>query len=393
LNALRSSLFFIFLCLISIAAALWLRGGTDATLFVLLDQWSSNVSTQFSELKDSAFEAAGLSAPLQPESVSINTSGMDRNFTSSTTIAIDDHTSDDRQACGRPHTKSRSATDSHPIYKWIDEAGQTHMSDERPAGRIATVMDMGMKKQDFTYNIVADGVTVPIDFPGQLAAGSKRIYDIWHYFLGEEKLRQSRVEVLLIGSPERFNAYHAKVSPTSKPVNGFYSMGINQAVVSFDAARMDRTLGTTFHEVSHLITASHLGPTPPWLTEGLAEYFETMQVTGQTGDIHPNQDHIKLLKQTRLPGLREYLSIDRPDWHQEHRDRNYAIAWSLMHFLLEGAPGMYALREVIQQAEINFCKPFSAVDVLNNAYPGGLQRLEQDWRTWLSNGGYQIHQT
>jgi hypothetical protein len=64
-----------------------------------------------------------------------------------------------------------------------------------------------------------------------------------------------------------------------------------------------------------------------------------------------------------------------------------------MHFLLEGAPGMYALREVIQQAEINFCKPFSAVDVLNNAYPGGLQRLEQDWRTWLSNGGYQIHQT
>ncbi|MFO7551331.1 MAG: hypothetical protein R6W80_07970, partial [Haliea sp.] len=65
------------------------------------------------------------------------------------------------------------------------------------------------------------------------------------------------------------------------------------------------------------------------------------------------------------------------------RSRNYAIAWSLTHFLLEGAPGMYALQRVIQQAEARFCQAFSAVAELDAAYPGGLRRLERDWRQWL----------
>jgi hypothetical protein len=304
-----------------------------------------------------------------------------------------DHTSGDNQVCNRPHTTSRSDTDRSLIYKWVDQNGQTHMSDQQPDGIIASVMDLSLKKRDFTYEIIPDGVSVPIDFPGQLSAGSKRIYDTWHYFLGEQKLRQSKIDVLLIGGPDRFDAYHAKVSPTSKPVNGFYSMGKNQAVVKFDPANRAQTLGTTFHEVSHLITASHLGPTPPWLTEGLAEYFETMQVKDQAGIIYPDQAHIKLLQKTHLPNLRDYLSIDRPDWHGAQRDRNYAIAWSLISFLMEGAPGMSALQQVIQQAEHNFCQPFSAPDALDQAYPGGLQHLEKDWRKWLSNGQFQIQQT
>jgi hypothetical protein len=54
---------------------------------------------------------------------------------------------------------------------------------------------------------------------------------------------------------------------------------------------------------------------------------------------------------------------------------------------------MYALQEVVQQAERNFCKPFSAAEALNSAYPGGLQRLESDWRKWLSGKTFQVLQT
>jgi hypothetical protein len=170
-------------------------------------------------------------------------------------------------------------------------------------------------------------------------------------------------------------------------------MGRNLAVVKFDPAHLDQTIATTFHETSHLITASHLGPTPPWLTEGLAEYFETMKVSGQGGEIHPNQRHIKLLQSSKLPRLQAYLAITRPEWHGEHRDRNYAIAWSLIYFLMEGAPGMYALQETVQEAHASFCKPFSAASALDNAYPGGISSLEADWRKWLAAGNFRVQQT
>jgi hypothetical protein len=115
-----------------------------------------------------------------------------------------------------------------------------------------------------------------------------------------------------------------------------------------------RAIDTSFHEISHLITASHLGPTPPWLTEGLAEYFETMEVSHQAGKIHPNRAHIKLLQNSRLPRLRDFLSMDRSLCNGELRELNYAVAWSLMHYLMQGAPGTYAMKEVVQQAQANF---------------------------------------
>jgi hypothetical protein len=310
----------------SLLAALWLRGGTDASLFAALESMAIDLRYWFAEQEESDLPVPRLPDSLMAPAMPPGTVDSPRLSQNRRGTISADHTIEDSQACSRPHTQSRSTTEAHLIYKWIDDDGQTHMSDYRPEGRIASVMDMGMAKRDFTYEIIPDGLSIPVDFPGQLAAGSKRIYDTWHFFLGEEKLRQSRIELLLIGGPDRFNAYHAEVSPGSKPVNGFYTMSKNQAVVKFDPANQKQTLAITFHETSHLITASHLGPTPPWLTEGLAEYFETMQVKGQTGAIHPNPAHIKLLKKKPLPRLQEYLSIDRPDWYGANRDRNYALA-------------------------------------------------------------------
>jgi hypothetical protein len=110
-----------------------------------------------------------------------------------------------------------------------------------------------------------------------------------------------------------------------------------------------------------------------------------MEVRGQGRTIHLNEAHLKLLKRSRLPGLHDFLSTDRAQWSGPQRSLNYATAWSLMYFLMQDAPGMYAMQEVVKQAQANFCKPFSASNALNTAYPGGLQRLESDWRKWLRN--------
>jgi Domain of unknown function (DUF4124)/Protein of unknown function (DUF1570) len=390
-KTLQSWLFFTLLCLISVMATFWLRGGTDANVLATLD----SMATDFQYWLAGQGESTGADSAVRDQ-VRENKAGA--LFLPSSTgqrTSAPDHTSGDSAVCGRPPTKSRTDTSSQVIYKWVDEDGQTHMSDKHPEGRITSIVDLGKSKQDFTYEIVPVGVSLPIDFQGQLAAGSKRMYDTWHFFLGEENLRQSKIQLLLLGDPDRFDAYYANGStlPGSAKIAGFYRINENQAVVKYNAKRPVQNLRTTFHEISHLITASHLGPTPPWLTEGLAEYFETMQVAGQGGAIHPNHGHIKLLRTIPLPSLGNYLAIDGSDWYEKNRDRNYAIAWSLVNFLMSGAPGKYALRETVQQSHENFCKPFSAAAALSKAYPGGIRQLEADWRKWLASGDFQVQQT
>ena len=393
MKALKSWLFFVLLCVSSVMAAFWLREGTDATVFAALDSMAKDLRHWLAERAEVIGHHAELYKLWDNTSRAAST-GM--HFTRETfqrTLSALDHTSGDSAVCGRPPTTSRDEINAHKIYKWVDADGQTHLSDKAPDGRIATVVDLGTTKQDFTYEIIPDDVSLPIAFQGQLAAGSKRMYDTWHFFLGEENLRQSRIQLLLMGDPDRFDAYYAANSGVNRKVGGFYSMSKNQAVVKYNPKHPTQNLGTSLHEISHLITAAHLGPTPPWLTEGLAEYFETMQVQGQAGIIYPNHNHIKLLRTAQLPRLTDYFSIKRSDWYDENRDRNYAIAWSLVNFLMGGAPGTYALQEAISQSQKNFCKPFSVSVALDEAYPGGIHQLEVDWRKWLTSGDFKPHQT
>ncbi len=378
---------FILLCAFSIGAALWLRSGTGTGPLAALQMFTDSIWEKVT--LDTSPERSNNPPQSQTSPGQSSVSAPERNAIT----ASSDHTTNDHQVCGRPQTKPRSDTGTSLVYKWVDEKGQTHMSDTPPSGHIASVIDMAGNKRDFTYEIKADGITLPITFQGQIAAGSKRIYDTWHFFLGEDKLRQAKIKLRVIGGPARFDAFRANYRPGSKPVDGFYTPTKNEAYVKYYPQRPDRAVEISFHEISHLITASHLGTTPPWLTEGLAEYFETMEVSGQGGTIYPNKAHLKRLKNSRLPGLHDFLRIDRSQWSGPQRSLNYATAWSLMHFLMQGAPGMHAMQEVVQQAHTNFCKPFSASAALNAAYPGGLQQLESDWRKWLRNNGAGIQQT
>lgn len=303
-----------------------------------------------------------------------------------------DHTANDAQACARPATKSRADTGTAVIYKWKDGDGVTHMADKAPVDAVASVFDISGSKRDFTYQIHGHGVTLPMQFSGQIAAGSKRIFDLWHFLLGEERLRQVEITIRAFEA-DPFDTLWAGRAPGAKPVSGFYEMGSNTAYVRYDSGMPRRAIATAFHEISHLITASHLGVTPPWLTEGLAEYAETMIVTDQTAAISPNQAHLELLKSAKLPPLADFLAMDRTQWHGPERHLHYAISWSLTHHLMGSDVGRTALRALLREASDKFCQSFSASAVLASSYPGGMPRLESDWRAGIRTGAFGVHQT
>jgi peptidase MA superfamily protein/uncharacterized protein DUF4124 len=301
-------------------------------------------------------------------------------------------TAQDGSVCARPKTQGRQDSTGLTVYQWTDDSGQRHMSDTAPEGVVASVRNVGPAKRDFQYHIESPGVLLPQTFNGKIAAASKRMYDTWHFFIGEENLRQTNIKLLLLPTQAAFDEYRGKYMQDTRPIAGFYTIASNEAVVHYLPDNLDATRSTAIHEVSHLITAGHLGPTPSWLTEGLAEYFENIDVRGQSGVVYPNGHHLALLRQTQLPTLAEFVAQSDTEWRGADRGLNYAISWSLVYFLMDGDPGMHALKDVVAQAHDNFCKPWSAADALAAAYPGGMARLEGDWQSWLAQSQHGAHQ-
>ena len=265
LNTLRPWLTFSLLCALSLLGAMWLQSGTDARPFAVLSDLFNDLRSKLVNVVQIGPDTAAESATVSPAKDWTYSYDPMTIAKASRPGLISDHTANDHQVCSRPPTKSRSDTEARLVYKWIDESGQTHLSDQRPSGQIASIMDLAGNKRDFTYEIIPDGVTLPIDFQGKVRAGAKRIYDTWNFFLREENLRQSQITLRVIGGSDRFDAIRAKVWPNSKPVSGFYNPGLNQAFVKYNPARPDQALATSFHEISHLITASLSLPKTPCL--------------------------------------------------------------------------------------------------------------------------------
>ena len=80
---------------------------------------------------------------------------------------------------------------------------------------------------------------------------------------------------------------------------------------------------------------------PPWLGEGLAEYYETLEVLEDKRISlgTPPSGHLRLLRQGELIPLKTFLATDNSSLHQGSDDSRtlfYTQAWALTHYLLHG---------------------------------------------------------
>ena len=97
-----------------------------------------------------------------------------------------------------------------------------------------------------------------------------------------------------------------------------------------------------FHEYVHYVAATNLWWMPLWLSEGLAELYQTFEVVGTTAYIGlPINSHLALLRDRTLIRFPELLAADQdsPLYH-DHDDKGafYAQSWALTHYLMLGSP-------------------------------------------------------
>jgi tetratricopeptide (TPR) repeat protein len=173
-----------------------------------------------------------------------------------------------------------------------------------------------------------------------------------------------------------------------------------------------KTRRTFQHELAHFLIHAYYGSVPPWLSEGLAKYLETLDFDGDEAIIGrapsdfgfwvgdwtygsggreaivyiPVRDAVPVAKLTRLRAEEFYnnkmLEVFTSAWDQANRQEttNYASAWNLVHLLVsEDAyrPAFEAFVKKLQQGVPSADAWSGTIGVLP------ADKLESDYRATL----------
>ena len=144
---------------------------------------------------------------------------------------------------------------------------------------------------------------------------------------------------------------------------GYFQAGddANYITLSPADARADG-YGTIFHEYVHFLISENFDPdgVPPWLNEGLAEYFETLEVDGRsvlTGAAPAG--HLALLRRSQLIPLATVFETGSSELHKhgdESRSLFYAESWAIVNNIIRtggesGLDGMIKLLDGTRDAK------------------------------------------
>jgi tetratricopeptide (TPR) repeat protein len=139
-----------------------------------------------------------------------------------------------------------------------------------------------------------------------------------------------------------------------------------------------------FHEYVHYVAATNLWWMPLWLSEGLAELYQTFEVVGSTASIGlPIRSHLALLRDRTLIPLPELLAADQdsPLYHDhDAKGAFYAQSWALTHYLMLGSP---ARRQQLGRYLDLLQRGTAEPDAFRTAFATDYRTLESEVRAHL----------
>jgi hypothetical protein len=143
-----------------------------------------------------------------------------------------------------------------------------------------------------------------------------------------------------------------------------------------------------FHEYSHLIISNIAPNLPPWLNEGLAEYYSSFELSGNGRQVKlglPIISHYRTLSEGSWLSIDELVGTthDSSQYNEgSRRSTFYAESWLLAHMLLHGEPDRSGLIGKYAEAMMLGASPqkawtqvFGEDDLLSDLRRYGSRRL------------------
>jgi len=114
--------------------------------------------------------------------------------------------------------------------------------------------------------------------------------------------------------------------------------------IAVNAEQEALAYGLIFHEYAHFLTGNAVAATPVWVSEGLAELYQTFEITngGRTAMIgRPSRQNLELLQTNSMLPVRDLIAVTHDSSLYNEGNRRgmfYAESWALVHYLTFGGP-------------------------------------------------------
>lgn len=286
------------------------------------------------------------------------------------------------------------------VYQWKDAQGRTHFSDRDPAAGSTALKSFGStpsrEEARFAVSVTAHGYHLSAQSRARLEEGVHRIFDVYTGVFRLDMRHHVNVDIHLFASEQEMKAHLLQRDPQLRLPAGIYGLYIPRLDAIFAWAHgdgEDELLATLWHETSHAMLERLAPAAPPWLHEGLAEYFEGMQPGDGTGQLRiaPTEGPLSVIEQMveakRVIALRDYFALPPDRWRQLAHDEGnplpYSVAWSVTYFLMSRPVGQQIVRELLHDLEKSRTSP--TFDTIQRRYPGGYALMEYDWFKWAQS--------
>jgi hypothetical protein len=314
------------------------------------------------------------------------------------------------------------------VYTWVDEKGVRHYSDQKKEGiknpkeiseKLKTVVNQvkfePIVNQEFykepekntlfrpEIKFELDGYELSENLRNHIDINISAIYQYYSEWFGWKPQPNAVISIKIFAEYKDFEIYQLRHNNREVNENSHYSPKRNE-IVMVASRSTESTLRTIFHESSHAIINMESKMMPLWINEGLAEVFKYTKVHDEQFSVSKNRRKmITLQEQLRngtLKSIESYLDISNYEWLSESKKVKrdyYKLAWSMMKFLMQSSEGKDALRKIIHfektadNLKLNFAnrnpisRHIALSKVFSNNYPGGVEALDEEWRSWIKN--------
>src|SRR5690606_32280942 len=129
------------------------------------------------------------------------------------------------------------------------------------------------------------------------------------------------------------------------------------------------------HEITHALLHERVGHLPVTINEGLAGYFERLEVSGMGAQIAFGNARRALagaaVSADGADELVDLLATDGASFYAEGREARYLRAFALVAVLMNRPEGRATLSAILAAQRADSCRPVDPVPLLAAGYPGG----------------------
>jgi len=267
------------------------------------------------------------------------------------------------------------------VYTWTDEKGTPHFSDTPPdKGDYNQLNYAGEKVLDY-FSLDLNTESLPYDFNQKLTVKLNKLFDLYGKLLDTSSLKKVDINLQVVANKATYqNIQKAHRMAIENQSNGFYSHASNKAYLMY--TNDQQAMQTAIHEATHAINRAIIGYSSKWLNEGLAEYSETISVSGKVAQIYPNKNWTNkgIINEKLLP-LEALFSAKTDEWNGQLRHRLYATSWAFIYFMMEQPNTKAMLVRLINTEQQNVCDVLQT-NKIESLFGTPIKQLQKHFTNW-----------